>query len=156
MAEVVFRRAVQDDLPAIVAMLADDDLGRSRETVSDPVDPAYVAAFGAIDKDPNQLLIVATGPDGRVIGTLQLTFLIHLALRGTRRAQIEAVRVASQARGGGIGEKMFLWAIAEARSRRCSMVQLTTDQRRPEAHAFYRKLGFIPSHTGFKLPLRQI
>jgi GNAT superfamily N-acetyltransferase len=153
MAEFVFRRATQDDLPAIVAMLAYDELGKSREILSDPVDHAYVAAFEIIDSDPNQLLTVTTRPDGRVIGTLQLTFLTHLARRGAMRAQIEAVRVASNERGGGVGEKMFRWAIAEARSRGCTLVQLTTDQRRPDAHAFYGKLGFTPSHLGFKLAL---
>jgi GNAT superfamily N-acetyltransferase len=153
MAEFVFRRATQDDLPDIVAMLADDVLGKSREILSDPVDQAYVAAFEIIDSDPNQLLTVTTRPDGRVIGTMQLTFLTHLAPRGAMRAQIEAVRVASNERGSGVGEKMFRWAIAEARSRGCTMVQLTTDQRRLEAHAFYSKIGFIPSHVGFKLAL---
>ncbi len=154
MAELLFRRARRDDLPRIVAMLADDALGKTREVLSDPVDPAYVAAFDAIDSDPNQFLAVATRKDGRVIGTLQLTFLTHLARRGAKRAQIEAVRVASTERGGGVGEKMFRWAIAEARARGCAMVQLTTDKRRPDAHAFYARLGFTPSHLGLKLSLQ--
>lgn len=153
MAEFVFRRAARDDLPDIVAMLADDDLGKSREILSDPVDQAYAAAFEIIDRDPNQLLTVTTRQDGQVIGTLQLSFLTHLARRGALRAQIEAVRVARTERGSEVGEKMFRWAIAEARSRGCAMVQLTTDRQRPDAHAFYSKLGFIPSHLGFKLAL---
>lgn len=152
-AEPIVRRAVAADLPEIVALLADDDLGRTREIVSDPVDPCYAAAFARIDGDPDDVLIVATTGDGRVIGTLQFTVLTHLARRGARRGQIEGVRVASGARGRGVGAKMVLWAIAEARSRGCSLVQLTTDQARAGAHDFYRKLGFSPSHVGFKLVL---
>ncbi|MDO5530231.1 MAG: GNAT family N-acetyltransferase [Paracoccus sp. (in: a-proteobacteria)] len=151
--EVSFRRAEKDDLPAIIAMLADDALGQSREIISDPPDAAYLDAFARIDSDPNQFLAVMTEPGGAVIGTLQLSFLSHLARRGAMRCQIEAVRVASDARGGGLGEKMFRWAIDEARKRGCAMVQLTTDKARPEAHAFYEKLGFEATHLGFKLAL---
>ena len=147
-----FRRATQDDLPAIIAMLADDPLGQSREVVSDPVDSAYVEAFARIDSDPNQLLAVAER-DGTVIGTLQLSFLTHLARRGAIRAQIEAVRAARTARGEGLGEAMFRWAIDKARARGCHMVQLTTDKARPDAHRFYERLGFEASHIGYKLGL---
>lgn len=147
-----FRRATQDDLPAIIAMLADDPLGQNRELVSDQVDRAYVEAFARIDRDPNQLLAVAER-DGAVIGTLQLSFLTHLARRGAIRAQIEAVRVARTARSEGLGEAMFLWAIDEARARGCHMMQLTTDKARPDAHRFYEKLGFEASHVGYRLGL---
>lgn len=152
MSDLNFRRARLGDLQAIVAMLADDELGRAREVVSDPVDPAYVAAYERIDADPNQLLAVMER-EGRVIGTLQLSFLTHLARQGAIRAQIEAVRVAREARGKGLGEAMFRWAIDEARARGCHMVQLTSDKARPEAHGFYEKLGFEASHLGFKMGL---
>lgn len=99
MAEFVFHRASQDDLPAIVSLLADDELGKSREILSNPVDQAYVGAYEVIDRDLNQLLIAITRSEGRVIGTMQLTFLTHLARRGAIRAQIEAIRVASDGTG---------------------------------------------------------
>lgn len=150
---LIFRRASLTDVPRIVALLADDDLGKSREVLFDPLDTAYVEAFGRIDMDPNQLLVVMEHRERGVIGTMQLTFLNHLTHKGSIRAQIEAVRVASGERGGGLGARMFEWAIKEARARGCSLVQLTTDRQRPEAHAFYAKLGFVPSHVGFKLPL---
>ena len=149
----LFRRATRADLPAIIALLADDALGQGREVVSDPVDTAYVTAFERIDRDPNQMLAVMTDADGQVIGTLQLTYLAHLARRGALRAQIEAVRVARSARGQGLGAQMFAWAIAQARAQGCALVQLTTDNARPEAHDFYRRLGFVGSHVGFKLAL---
>ncbi len=151
--KITFRKAVLNDLPQIVAMLADDELGKSREIVSDPICDDYVQAFRNIDGDPNQLLAVVTDDQSDLLGTLQVTFLHHLSRRGSLRAQIEGVRVASIARGRGLGAEMIRYAIAEARARGCRMVQLTTDAQRPEAHKFYEKLGFQPTHIGFKLSL---
>jgi len=147
--EVAFRRAEAGDLPAIVAMLADDDLGQRRERAGDP---AYALAFAAIEADPNQLLVVAV-VEGRVAGTLQLTFIPGLSHTGAWRGQIEAVRVAAERRGTGLGRRMFEWAIERCRELGCGMVQLTSDRSRMEAHRFYEGLGFQPSHTGFKLRL---
>lgn len=151
---IKFRRAREDDLKAIVALLADDDLGAERERVSDGVAPEYLAAFKAIEADPNQQVAVMI--DGEeVIGTLQLTFIPGLAREGALRGQIEAVRVARDRRSEGLGERLFEWAIAQCRARECSLVQLTTDRRREDAHRFYDRLGFVPSHLGYKLDLRE-
>ncbi len=146
---IVFRRARAADLPAIIALLADDALGRAREDVSLPPNPAYEAAFAAIDSDINQFLAVVTD-DERVIGTLQITFIPGLSRQGALRGQIEGVRIAADHRGAGLGRQVFDWAISECRSRGCSMVQLTTDRSRSDAHRFYDQLGFVPSHLGFK------
>ena len=153
MSEIEFRRAQASDLPAIVAMLADDALGAGREDPSVPLAPSYLHAFSAIDADANQLLIVAVEA-GQVIGTLQLTFLAGISRKGAWRGQIEAVRVASDRRGAGIGEAMMTWAIEQCRRRGCGLIQLTSDKTRAGAHRFYDRLGFTPSHVGYKLDLR--
>ena len=147
---VVLRRARPPDVPAILDLMADDDLGRSRETVTD-LGP-YRAAFDVIDADPAQLLVVAT-LDARAVATLQLTFIPGLSRRGSLRCQVEAVRVASDLRGSGLGGAMMRWVIDEARSRSCSLVQLTSHLSRTDAHRFYARLGFEPSHLGLKLTL---
>ncbi|MGZ9113163.1 MAG: N-acetyltransferase family protein [Brevundimonas sp.] len=149
---IAFRRARASDLPAIIALLADDDLGCEREDVSLPPVPAYGKAFEAIDTDPNKLLAVVTD-DERVIGTLQITFITGLSRQGAVRGQIEAVRISSDRRGAGLGHKLFEWAIAECQSRGCSLVQLTTDRERSQAHRFYDQLGFTASHLGYKKAL---
>ena len=150
--EVSFRRATGADLPRIVQLLADDAIGATREEYADPLPAAYWEAFEQIDADPRQLLVVAEVA-GLVVGTLQLTFIPYLTHRGSSRALIEAVRVDSGQRGGGVGRAMVAWAIEEARRRGCQMVQLTTDRRRSEAHRFYESLGFVATHEGMKLPL---
>jgi len=147
-----FRTATLADLPAIIAMLADDDIGRLRETVSPTPDPQYIAAFQAIETDPNQRLVVAE-KDGAIVGTLQLSFIPGLVQRGAWRGQIEAVRIAATLRGQGLGQQMIQWAVNECRSRNCRIVQLTTDKTRHAAHRFYDKLGFLPTHEGYKLVL---
>jgi GNAT superfamily N-acetyltransferase len=147
-----FRRARADDVPAIVAMLADDELGRGREDARLPLDPRYLAAFAEIDADPRELLAVAEA-DGAVVGCLQLTFLRGLSRFGARRGQIEGVRIASSHRGTGLGSRFVRWAVEECRARGCTVVQLTTDKRRADAHRFYERLGFSASHEGMKLAL---
>jgi ribosomal protein S18 acetylase RimI-like enzyme len=149
MSEIVFRRATAADVPAIVALLADDVLGAAREA---PGDPAYDAAFAAIDASPNELLAVAER-DGRVVGCLQITFLPGLSHRGAWRGQIEGVRIAAGERGSGLGRRMLAWAVEQCRARGCRMVQLTTNKTRTDARRFYESLGFRASHEGMKLDL---
>jgi GNAT superfamily N-acetyltransferase len=151
--EVAFRRAVSGDLESVVALLADDPLGRERESAgAGGLDPRYRDAFAAIERDPNQLLAVAER-DGQVIGVLQLSFIPGLTRRGMWRGQIEGVRIAGSERGTGIGRAMLLWAIEECRGRGCGLVQLTSDKRRAGAHGFYEALGFRATHEGYKLDL---
>lgn len=149
---VVLRAARREDVPVIVAMLADDPVARSRESADGSADDAYYAAFDAIQEDPRNELIVAEA-DGEVVGTMQLTFIPGLSRRGGERLQIEAVRVAASMRGQGLGRKMIDWAIDRARARGCRLVQLTSDKSRTEAHRFYEAFGFTASHEGFKLLL---
>lgn len=152
MTDLHFRKARANDLPAIIAMLADDALGRTRERVSDPPDRAYTDAFRAINDDPNQLLAVVER-EGVIVGCLQITFIPGLSRLGLWRGQIESVRIASDARGGGLGRAMFEWAITTCRERGCGLVQLTSDKQRPDTIAFYEQLGFKASHEGLKLEL---
>ncbi|WP_370971427.1 N-acetyltransferase family protein [Amycolatopsis sp. cg9] len=150
MTEYVIRRARREDIGAIVRMLADDQLGATRDDPDD-LDP-YLHAFDEIVRDPNQLLIVVASDD-EPVGTLQLTIIPGLARRGALRGQIEAVRIHADHRGSGLGADLMHWAIAESRRRGCALVQLTSDTSRTDAHRFYERLGFTPSHTGFKLKL---
>jgi GNAT superfamily N-acetyltransferase len=148
---VIFRDARREDVPAIVALLADDVLGAEREAAADE---AYQVAFEQVQSDPRSRLIVAEAEaDGQVAGTLQLSMLPGLSRRGMLRAQIEGVRVAAPHRGRGLGRAMIEWAIGQARENGCGLVQLTSDKRRHDAVRFYESLGFSASHEGLKLPL---
>ena len=149
---MLIRDALATDVPAIVALYADDELGAGREQPGEPPAAEYRAGFAAVTADPRTRLVVADD-DGQVVGTLQLTFLPHLVRRGGERAQIEAVRVASSRRGSGLGRELLSWAVERARERGCVLVQLTTDVARPDARRFYESLGFTASHLGLKLPL---
>ena len=149
---VLFRTARREDLPAIVHLLADDDLGSQREREEDPVPRAYYAAFEQIDRDPNHQLVVAES-SGRVVGTLHLMFLPSISFQGRLRAQVESVRVDKKCRNLGIGREMMKWAIERAKERGAHVVQLTTHLSRKDAHRFYERLGFKGSHLGMKLGL---
>jgi GNAT superfamily N-acetyltransferase len=150
---VIFRLATRADVPAILELLADDEISRARDpVVPEGVDAGYWAAFEAIDADPRNELIVADD-DGAVLGTCQLTFTPSLSRGGGERMTIEAVRVRSDTRGRGIGRAMMAWALDRARERGCGLAQLTTDKRRTDAQRFYVSLGFTASHEGMKIAL---
>jgi GNAT superfamily N-acetyltransferase len=150
MGDLEIRPAAEDDIPAIVAMLADDPLGAQRESPED-LSP-YRAAFERLAADPNQRLVVAVR-EGRVVGTLQLTFVPGLSRRGATRSIIEGVRIHADERGGGLGTQLIEWAVDASRRQGCSLVQLTSDVSRNDAHRFYERLGFSATHVGFKLQL---
>ncbi|MFG2369945.1 GNAT family N-acetyltransferase [Streptomyces sp. NPDC048504] len=150
MGDLEIRAAVTEDVPAIVAMLADDPLGSQRESPDDLT--PYLAALDRLTADPNQHLVVAVRED-RVVGTLQLTVIPGLSRKGATRSIIEAVRIHADERGSGLGTQLIEWAIAESRRQDCQLVQLTSDVTRTDAHRFYERLGFTASHVGFKLPL---
>jgi GNAT superfamily N-acetyltransferase len=139
-------------VPIIVRMLVDDPLGSTRERYEEPLPQAYYDAFEATANDPNNRHMIAE-VDGNLVGTLHLVFIRGVARMGATRAQIEAVRIAAGQRGEGIGRKMIEAAIEMARERGCSLVQLTTDKTRKDAHRFYESLGFVASHEGMKLSL---
>lgn len=150
---VLFRAARRADLPAIVRMLADDDLGSQRECYEDPLPERYYSAFEQIDSDPNHELIVAEC-DGEVIGTAHLIFFPSLSFQGGLRAQIESVRVDKRFQSQGIGSQMMKWSMDRARQRGAHVIQLTTHKTRLDAHRFYERLGFKGSHLGMKLSLK--
>jgi ribosomal protein S18 acetylase RimI-like enzyme len=145
------RRAGRADVPPIVQMLADDPLGSGRERLEDPLPESYFRAFDALDRDPNIQLMVAEDGEGAVVGCLQLCILPGLSSQGASRGLIEDVRVAAHCRSRGIGEQMVQWAVTEARSRGCRLVELLTHNTRVEAQRFYKRLGFASSHVGMTI-----
>lgn len=146
-----FREAGREDVPAVVALLADDMLGKGREMQDLS---AYLAAFDAIAREGgNRVIVGEAETGGEIIATYQITFISGLSLAAARRAQIESVRVHSGYRGQGIGAAMFADAEARARAAGCKLMQLTMNAARKDSHRFYEGLGFTASHIGFKKPL---
>ncbi len=154
MNNLTHRKAKIADLPHLVDLLLEDELGASRESRSAELDENYIKAFHKIDSDPNQYLMVVENGD-EIIGTCHLTIMPSLTFIGSTRMQIEAVRVAGKYRGQKIGSWMFDQAISYVKKHDVSIIQLTTNKKRPKAKHFYEKLGFEASHEGMKLYLRK-
>ncbi|MGW3653166.1 GNAT family N-acetyltransferase [Streptomyces sp. NPDC000878] len=150
MGDLEIRPVTTEDVPAVVGMLADDPLGAQRESPDDLT--PYYTALNRLAADPNQHMVVAVR-EGHVVGTLQLTIVPGLSRKGATRSIIEGVRVHAAERGSGLGTQLIEWAIDTSRRENCQLVQLTSDITRTEAHRFYERLGFTPSHVGFKLQL---
>jgi GNAT superfamily N-acetyltransferase len=147
---VVIRPAVAADVARLVELLT---LGALGPTDDDPDDPGpYLAALAEIEHTPGAVVLVAE-VDGQVVGLCQLCILRHLQHRGGRCAEIESVHVDPDWRGRGVGTVLMRAAVARAAAEGCYRVQLTSNLARERAHAFYERLGFRPSHVGFKRPL---
>ena len=149
---ITFRQANEEDLPSLIQMLSDDQLGSQRESYSLPLDECYEQAFQVINSDPNNELVVVEYKN-QIAGMLQLTFIPYLTYMGSWRCLIEGVRIQKDFRGQGLGTRLFEWAIDRAKSRNCAMVQLTSNKQRSSAIKFYKQFGFEASHEGFKLYL---
>ena len=152
LSKIIFRVAGHADVPSIIRLLADDELGSLREKYENPIPESYYSAYELIDKDPNHELIVAE-LDGEAIGTLHLMFLLSLSFQGGLRAQVESVRVDTHHQNQGVGREMMKWTIQRAKDRNAHIVQLTTHKSRTDAHRFYERLGFKATHLGMKLNL---
>lgn len=153
MLDLIIREATSEDLPQIIQLMCDDPLGNTREKYTVPLLKCYTDAFNNIVNDKNNILIVACY-NKNVIGNLQITFTQYLSHKGSKRATIENVRVAKDKRNLGIGTLLMKYAINLAKENGCSIVQLTSNKARTDAHRFYKKLGFQNTHEGFKLNIK--
>jgi ribosomal protein S18 acetylase RimI-like enzyme len=143
-------RAARADVPALVALLADDEIGHAREGAEEA---RYEAAFDVVARDTSQYLAVVRDESGRVVGAMQLTIIPGLVRAGTTRLQIEGLRVAGTDRSKGLGAAMLEWAHEHGRVRGASLAQVTTDEARERARIFYERLGYETSHVGLKRSL---
>ncbi len=153
--QATLRRATPSDLDPMMALLSDDPISNSRGDKADAIDrDAYLSALRHIVADPaNELLVVVDDTDNP-IATMQLTRIPGMARRGTTRLLVEAVRVSSTLRSSGIGGAMMRWVTETAAPDAGStLVQLTSDAARIDAHRFYERLGFVGSHVGYKYPV---
>ena len=152
---LTLRRAQTEDLPALMQLLSDDPISASRGDHGGGTDAEpYLLALEDIVADPGNDLLLVEAPDATAVATLQLTRIPGLARRGSTRLLIEAVRVASGHRSAGIGSAIMHWVIETAApALGTSLIQLTSDASRADAHRFYERLGFVGSHLGFKYRL---
>ena len=149
------RKATIEDLPTIITMLLNDNLGQKREASDKQFDKRYIDAFHRIDTDPNQYLMVVTSSN-KIVGTCHLTLMPSLTFIGTTRLQIEAVRVSADHRGQKIGEWMMNAAFDFAKANGASIIQLTTNKQRNRAVKFYERLGFEATHDGMKYYVKDV
>ncbi len=148
----VIRDADDADLGRVVELLALGSVPGGPASTEDPDDLApYGAALRDIAGGGGALLVADRVGD--VVGVCQLIVFRHLQAHGGLCAEVESVHVHPDHRNGGVGAALMAEAVARARGLGCYRVQLTSNTGRPDAHRFYERLGFVPSHLGFKLRL---
>jgi GNAT superfamily N-acetyltransferase len=149
---LVIRPATAADLGRIVELLTLGTVPGAPPSREDPGDlRPYLSAWRAIGESGG--VVVVADLSGEVVGTCQLIVFRHLQAHGGLCGEIESVHVHPDHRGRGVGAMLVADAVDRARSRGCYRVQLTSNLARTDAHRFYERLGFVPSHVGFKLRL---
>jgi GNAT superfamily N-acetyltransferase len=149
MSRLTYRTAMCGDLPFIISLIVGDSIVSSGDDPADALHNDYVKALKTITEDPNQEMIVAE-LDDEPVGCFQITYIPGLMRRGAWRGLLEVIHVSADKRNLGLGSEMMRWAIERCRERNCSLVQLTSSNKRLDAHRFYERLGFQKSHEGFK------
>ncbi|WP_454745536.1 GNAT family N-acetyltransferase [Ciceribacter selenitireducens] len=150
---VTIRQAREEDVAAVVALLAADDIGGHGDTTDEAARADYLDAFRTLQQTPRETLYVAEC-EGEIVGTFQTLLTTTLSGRGGTSMIVEAVQTRSDMRGRGIGGQMIGFCLEEARRLGLRQVQLTSNAARTDAHRFYERLGFAKSHFGFKYKLK--
>lgn len=150
---IKIRQANQHDLRHIIDLLADDDIGKTRELNTINIAAEYQVAYNRITADSNHMLIVMEYMS-EIIGTLQFIIIPTITLKGCIRAEVEGVRIKSNYRSCGLGKILFAWVKQTAIDNGCGLIQLATNRNRPLAQKFYQSIGFVDSHCGMKLMLK--
>jgi GNAT superfamily N-acetyltransferase len=96
--------------------------------------------LGVLAASPDDEVWVAER-DGRVAGLVAIHVSGALEYDGAV-AKVSAIVVDEAARRRGVGEQLMALAEREAKRRGCVLLFLTTAERRKDAHAFYRSLGY--------------
>jgi GNAT superfamily N-acetyltransferase len=150
---LVIREAKESDLPSLIGLFAADTMGGHGDTTDLSAYDEYLRAFRTISASSDQTLYAAELV-GEIVGTFQTIVVTSLHGRGSSAMIIESVQTRDDMRGQGIGAAMINFCIDEAKSRDMRMVQLTSNAVRKDAHRFYERLGFKPTHLGFKMALK--
>ena len=141
--EFTIRDARTEDAEALAALVGQLGYPTSAEAVA-----LRLARLHASEADR----VVVAEADGEVVGLASL----HTSLTveyDEPAAKLSAIVVDERHRRRGIGEALVAELEAEARRRECAVIFLTTAERRADAHAFYRRIGFEQTGRRFAKPV---
>lgn len=135
----VIRDALPEDAPWISALM--EELGYPMGMIQ------VMENLASFSRDPGKNVLVAQ-EDQRVIGVIAMTtesifHLVHPV------ARIVSMCVAGDCRERGIGKALIRSAMEKAGEDGCIEVELTSNIKRKEAHAFYTRMGFDSTHRYF-------
>lgn len=139
MIDIVLRPATLDDIPALTGLTAELGYPDREEEVR--------RRFESVSEQPAHKVVVAER-DAKVVGLMSFHALDLLYGIG-KLARITALVVTASQRSAGIGKMLVAKAEELAREAGCTRIELTSNNRRVEAHKFYESLGYEVSHKRF-------
>lgn len=108
---------------------------------SQPTREMLLAVWNELIEDPRMIYLGAFAGD-RLVAVCNAAVVLNLT-RGARPfAVVENVITHPDYRSRGIGSALFSEVVKSCTRHNCYKVMLMSDNRRTEAHAFYRSVGF--------------
>jgi GNAT superfamily N-acetyltransferase len=137
MAQLEIRDASEDDLPAVLRILAESGIDGGQSFTLEEAREHFARIRG---RSGFRLLVAMV--DGEIAGTYTLLIMDKLGKRGTPAGVVEDVAVSPSRQGQGIGRAMMEHAREACRLAGCYKLALSSNLRREDAHRFYDSLGF--------------
>ncbi len=141
------REAAEPDIPRILELYRQLSLGSVNEDTPPDLDGSR-AMFRDMDAQPGYHVLVAE-EDGVVLGTITLVILPGFAHHNRRWSVIEYVVVDEAYRSRGIGQQLMDHAAQIAQEEGCYKIMLCSNKKRPDAHRFYKRIGYEQTHEAF-------
>jgi ribosomal protein S18 acetylase RimI-like enzyme len=101
---------------------------------------------GSLNSQTSCCLVVQA--DDEVIGVMSAELIPYFPT-GSTICRVTSLVVSSRHRSRGVGEKLMAAAATFAREHGCSGIEVTSAERRVDAHRFYQRLGFARAGLRF-------
>lgn len=133
------RYAVADDATALSALLAELEFSTSPGEVRQRLQAMHEVVLVAVRRE-------------QIVGlvTLNIMQVLH---RPTPVGRVSTLVVAKLERGKGTGRALTAAAERILKERGCGLVEITSNFRREDAHAFYGHIGYEATSVRFKKEL---
>ena len=135
---VTLRPALEVDAERVASLMTELGYPSIAEGVKDRL-------RGALSSQTSCCLVAQV--DNEVIGMMSAEVIPYFPT-GSTICRVTSLVVSSRHRSRGVGEKLMAAAATFAREHGCSGIEVTSAERRVDAHRFYQRLGF--AQTGLR------
>jgi predicted N-acetyltransferase YhbS len=136
---IILRRARETDAKHVASLLTELGYPSAEADARDRLVRSLRSATSCV---------VVAEADGEVVGVINAELVPYFP-NGSTICRVTALVVSSRHRSRSVGEKLIAHVTEFARGHGCSGMEVTSSERRVDAHRFYERLGFSKSSFRF-------